>query len=199
MKFEEAVAGIYRLKVPFESVYTSVFLIKASDCNILIDSATTRSDVKEIIIPALNDMGVAIEDINYLVLTHDHGDHAGGSEWLYRANRKIEIISDVQNISKDVELISMVGHTPDGIGILDLRTGTLISGDGLQGEGIGKYKSGVTDLVGYVKTVNAIKADKRVQNILFSHAYEPWFDDTALGRKEVEKRLDDCIKALTKR
>lgn len=199
MQFEQAVEGIFRLKVPFESVYTSVFLIKASDCNILVDSATTRTDVKEIIIPALSDLGVAITDIKYLVLTHEHEDHAGGSEWIYRANRNIEIVRDIQDISKDIEIISMVGHSSECIGILDLRTGTLISGDGLQGDGIGRYRCSVVDLVGYVKTINKVKADKRVQNVLFSHAYEPWYSDTALGREEVEKRLDDCMKSLSKR
>lgn len=199
MKFEQAVQGIYRLKVPFEDLYTSVFLIKASDCNVLIDCATTHSDVDEIIVPALQEIGTPLSEINYLVITHDHGDHSGGKMKIRFSNRNIRIVTSLEKISNDLELISMTGHSDDGIGVLDLRTGTLISGDAIQGEGIGKYRFGITNLVDYVKTINMVKADKRVQNILFSHAFEPWNNDSAIGRKEVEKRLKDCIKVLSKR
>jgi hypothetical protein len=44
----------------------------------------------------------------------------------------------------------------------------------------------------YFATVAKLREDSRVKNILFSHAYEPWYSNGAFGREEVEKRLDDC-------
>ena len=38
--------GIYRLKVPFEDLYTSVFLVETPQRLILVDCATTDDDVE---------------------------------------------------------------------------------------------------------------------------------------------------------
>ena len=76
--FYEEIAGIYRLKVPFENIYTSVFLIKAEDGDILVDCATTDQDVDEHIAPALQQLGTDISKVKKIVITHKHGDHAGG-------------------------------------------------------------------------------------------------------------------------
>jgi len=62
-RFEKEIGGIYRLKVPFESVYTSVFLIKAEFGNVLVDCATYDSDVDEYIVPALLEMGIKLENV----------------------------------------------------------------------------------------------------------------------------------------
>ena len=37
-------------------------------------------------------------------------------------------------------MYSLKGHTLDSIGCLDLQSGTLISGDGFQGAGVGRYR-----------------------------------------------------------
>ena len=55
--------GIYRLKVPFGAVYTSVFLIETEEGDVLVDCATTKDDVDERIIPALQRLGKNISDI----------------------------------------------------------------------------------------------------------------------------------------
>jgi glyoxylase-like metal-dependent hydrolase (beta-lactamase superfamily II) len=78
MSFVKEIDNIYRLKIPFESVYTSVFLIREGNKNILVDCATTADDVNGYIIPALEEIGLTIKDINFLVITHPHSDHAGG-------------------------------------------------------------------------------------------------------------------------
>ena len=95
MSLEKVIGDIYRLKVPFEDLYTSVFLIKTEQGNVLIDCATYVSDVDEYILPSLLDLGVKLTDISYLVLTHNHGDHAGGKERILKLNPKIKIISGV--------------------------------------------------------------------------------------------------------
>jgi len=197
MKFEKVIEGIYRLKVPFEDLYTSVFLIKASEGNVLIDCATTKQDVDEWIVPALLKSGLSLSNIEFLVLTHNHGDHVGGKERILQLNPKIKIINEVvENFQNDLTVYALKGHTLDCIGIFDNRSGTLISGDGLQGYGVGKYRCSLTSKDEYFKTIDLIKQDKRITNILFSHAYEPWDKDGAFGREEVEKCLQDCKKYI---
>ena len=65
--FENAVWNVSRLYVPFESVATSVFLVKSDSGYILIDCATTEYDVDHYIIPAISDSGIKLEDIKYIM------------------------------------------------------------------------------------------------------------------------------------
>ena len=101
MIFENEIANIFRLKLPFDNIYTSVFLIKTETGNVLVDCGTTKRDVDEWLVPALLQAKTSVTDIKYLVL--------------------------------------------------------------------------------------------------FSHAYEPWNKDGAIGRNEVEKCLQDCKKYVERR
>lgn len=193
--FLKEVADIYRLKVPFEDLYTSVFLIKTEQGNALVDCATYDSDIDEYILPALKAIGLCLTDITYLILTHNHDDHAGGKKRILELAPSIEIIQSAGVIfSNTIIAYEMKGHTLDCIGVFDKVTGTLISGDGLQGAGVGKYRCSLASKEEYLKTIEKIERDKNIKNILFSHAYEPWYNDCAFGREEIEKRLRDCKK-----
>ena len=66
----------------------------------------------------------------------------------------------------------------------------------MQGAGVGKYRTLICDNNEYLKTIQSIKNDKNVENILFSHAYEPWLKDGAFGRNEIETILEDCKKYI---
>ena len=70
--FSNEIGDIYRLKVPFDNIYTSVFFIKTDDKNILVDCATFKEDVDTCILPALQVLGYGISDIDILVLTVYH-------------------------------------------------------------------------------------------------------------------------------
>lgn len=195
MIFNKEIGEVYRLKVPFEDLYTSVFLIRKEQGNVLVDSATYVRDVDDYIIPALEEMGLSITDIHYLVLTHNHGDHVGGKERLLELVPNIKIVqNEWDNLLNGITVYELKGHTLDCIGVFDQHSRTLISGDGLQGAGVGKYRCSLENKDEYIKTIEKIRRDKRVENILFSHAYEPWNKDGAFGREEVEKCLQDCRK-----
>ena len=62
-KFIELYPNIYRLSVPFESVLTSVFAVVVDGNCIIIDSATTESDVKNYILPAISEAGFNVTKI----------------------------------------------------------------------------------------------------------------------------------------
>ena len=195
-KFYNVTDSIYRLKVPFEAIYTSVFLIKSPSGAILVDCATTSEDVDQCIVPALVEMGYELSDIKTLVLTHKHADHAGGLSRLLSLIPNIEVIRDLRELFDGICTYPMAGHTYDCIGVLDTRTNTLISGDGLQGAGVDKYRCSLQFPKAYLETIERIQSDKRVENILFSHAYEPWDRDSIIGRREVDACLSECIKYI---
>ena len=76
--------NIFRLTIPFMDIYTSVFLIKTPKGAVLFDTATYDSDVTDYIIPFLNDSGVSREELKYVFVSHNHGDHSGGLETLIK-------------------------------------------------------------------------------------------------------------------
>ncbi len=192
--FEEEVIGIYRLRIPFDTVETSVFLIEADEKRILVDSATTSEDVNGYIVPALCERGYSLRDIDMLVLTHRHGDHAGGCGRITELAPNIKVVTDVRELATNISTYAMPGHTEDCIGVMDVRTHTLISGDGLQGAGVDKYRCYTKNPEAYLETIKKIENDERIENILFSHAYEPWNSYRAIGREAVNFCLSECKK-----
>lgn len=195
--FYEEVEGIYRLKIPFDTVYTSVFLIKAPSRVILVDCATTARDVEDVILPALAELGYTPTDVDTLVLTHRHGDHAGGLDTLLCHAPHLKVVTDIRALADGVCTYPMGGHTRDSIGVFCTRTGTLISGDGIQGAGVDKYRCYTEDPKMYPETLARIREDGRIENILFSHAYEPWLTDRASGREQVLACLDASLQYVT--
>lgn len=195
-EFLEVVPNIFRLEVPFFTVYTSVFLIDTSEGYILVDCATTDEDVDGYIIPALGKLGVELSCVKKIVITHDHSDHAGGLAQILKRMPHIEVVKDSVKLTDGVCTYPLAGHTRDFIGVFDSRTGTLISGDGLQGAGIKQYRTMLDDKRGYIETLEKIKSDKRIENILFSHAYEPWYKDFIFGREAVLECIEECKKYI---
>lgn len=200
MSFIKEIGEIYRLKVPFEDIYTSIFFIRTKRANLLVDTATWDSDIDEYLLPALDRLGIKLTDIAYLILTHLHSDHAGGVNRIRELNPKIEIVRGVaEKLPNGVSVYELKGHTIDLIGVFDEDTGTLITGDGLQGVSVGKYRLSLESKDEYIKTLAKIQADERIQNILLSHAYEPWGKDGAFGREQVEQIINDCRKIIGER
>jgi glyoxylase-like metal-dependent hydrolase (beta-lactamase superfamily II) len=186
------VGEIYRLKVPFERIYTSVFLVFSPLGPILVDCATTAEDVETCILPALRAMGLMPTDIKTLVLTHRHSDHAGGLACLLSHAPQLAVVSDARRLCEGIETRPLPGHTQDAVGLFDARIGALISGDGLQGAGVDKYRCSLEDLPSYLKTLQELGREEALQCILFSHAYEPWYKDAAFGREAIASCLADC-------
>ena len=76
-QFEQVLPGIYLLKIPFSGVWTGVILVTGKE-NCLIDSGARDADVDEYILPALTALGMELNQIQWLLNTHSHGDHVGG-------------------------------------------------------------------------------------------------------------------------
>ena len=191
--FKKEKSWIYRLKIPFDTVYTSVFFIRSAFGNLLVDCASSGEDVDQCIVPALKRLGYDLSDIGMLVLTHRHSDHAGGLARVLSLAPNIEVVTDARTICDEICTYPIAGHTEDSIGVFDMRSHTLLSGDGLQGAGVDKYRCYVKLPEAYTHTLERIRNDGRIENILFSHAYEPWNSDAALGRKRVLECIEECL------
>ncbi len=181
--------GIYRLRVPIENIYTSVFLIED---RILVDCASTADDVDMYIVPALHRRGLTVSDITAIVITHGHSDHNGGLTRLLELVIDTAVVTDVRSLGDGLWTYPLSGHSEDSIGVLDERTRTLISADGLQGAGVDKYRCYTQNPKAYAQTLERIRNDSRIENVLFSHAYEPWNADRIVGRDNVIRCIDKC-------
>ena len=231
-RFVKIAENLYLLKVPFGPVWTGVVLLRGEE-NILIDSSATGADVDNYVLPALEELGLGIGDIQYLLNTHSHGDHIGGHARLrqlgdfkvasyagsapkvedpvpyaiatrtkfpdyspapqcYLQGVKVDIrMADRDVLAGRVQVIHTPGHDDDCVCLLDLPTGTLITGDSLQAngticQGVGFYKS----LRDYLYTLDTLDS-LPIQNILCGHDYEG-IGTFMEGAEAVRKALDYC-------
>ncbi len=190
--FYEEVPGVHRLRIPFEALYTSVFLIEADNVRILVDCGANSDDVDGQLVRALCARGIALSDVDMLILTHKHRDHAGGLARVLELAPDIKVVKEVCRLANGVVTYPLAGHTADCIGVLDERSHTLITCDGLQGAGVDKYPCSTDDRDAYLATLGRIQSDERVENLLFSHAYEPFCTDRMTGRESVLECLAKC-------
>ena len=207
--------NIYRFKTPYKDIFTTVCVIKTEKGVMLFDAASYDTDTDEYILPALRELGIGADEINYIFISHDHNDHAGGLLTLLKHCTKAAVIGygeRLEGICEGRELIKpgeddvfldvlrvvfIPGHTKHSIAILDTRTGTLISGDGLQLYGIfgsGKWGANIGFPSEHIDAVEKLyKMD--INEILPAHDYHP-FGYRYVGREAVRKALDACIAPL---
>lgn len=204
MNVEKIDQGLYRILVPFQDLYTTVYVVQTNKGTALIDSATTPSDVDQFILPALNQIGIGQDEFRYLLLTHSHGDHAGGVARLFECFPKAQVRASFEHPLQQANLIaegevflgcltavSLPGHTKNSVGYLDTRTNTLLSGDCLQLKGVGKYRNGISIPDQYIASAKKLQT-MQIDRIVAAHDYDP-LGSTATGRAEVDAYLKMCI------
>lgn len=196
------VEHITKISVPFDDVFTSVFVIDVNGKTVLFDSATTKYDVDKYIVPALDKLGVT-PDI--LVSSHHHADHMGGEQFLaiiYPGATRAKYpklcedmsqkraLSDGNILFSAVETVHLPGHCSDAIALFDKRTKTLVSADCLQLCGVGSYGTGLENAAEYLESIRRLR-EMDIENIITSHEYVP-LGSCAFGRDAVEQYLDEC-------
>lgn len=149
--FLPVVPGIRLLKIPFNdgSYDTGAYLVQSGGQTALIDSGECAATVDSCILPALQEAGVSA--IDWLLCSHTHGDHAGGHERLcevlgcrtavfegdavrFPVNPD-RILHDGEYPIPGLRLIATPGHMPGAVSYLHEESGTLITGDSVQGSG----------------------------------------------------------------
>lgn len=204
--------NITRITVPYKDIYTTVCVIRTPEGSVLFDTASYDSDVPEYILPALDALGV--QDLKYIVISHNHGDHSGGLNKLAIHFPDAKIVSlhtsiaeqygnrvlspkDGEKLLNVLSVITIPGHAADAIGLLDTRTGTLLSGDSLQIYGIygsGKWGANVKLPVQHITALEKLHALK-IKTILASHDYHP-YGYFVQGEEAVAAYINGCKQAL---
>ncbi len=203
MEFERLEEGLYRLCVPFEEIYTSVFLLRTGAGDILLDGAASAQDARRYVLPALKAMGARPV---LIVRSHSHGDHSGGVEELaahfpqaqialaedgFPDNGKYRRLYDGDVLLERFQVLNLKGHTDDCVALFDLCSRTLLSGDCLQAGGIGKYGVSFTDPAAYLQSVERVRRLDPA-HIVAAHAFVP-YGFRATGAEGVRAYLDACI------
>ena len=217
MKFSEITPHIWGLQIPYHDIFTSVFLVKAEEGLLLFDTASYPSDITDIIIPALGELGIRAKDISKVFISHPHGDHLGGLMTFLGLNPDAEIIvgsrgilerlpdvvpwlkvvGDGDAILGALRAIGIPGHLMDAIGLFDTRTGTLLSGDALQLYGIygsGKWGSNIRFPAAHLDALERLKT-MPITAIYPAHNFHP-HGDSYVGKEAVAGAIDACREAL---
>lgn len=194
---------VFRLEIPFEDIYTAVFLLRTDEGDILIDAATTDRDAEEYILPALRSFEPAAIP-RALLLTHGHGDHAGGAPRLARefphmsvfAHEEIKglpchTVADGELLFGRLRVLHLPGHTRRSVGYLDEKSDSLFSGDCLQLRGVGRYRNGVGYPDLYLQSIHLL-SQLAPTRIFASHEYDP-LGSVAQGSQEVTRYLEECV------
>ncbi len=201
---------IIRLTFPMKDIYTTVCLLQNEEGAVLFDTGTYDTDVETYILPFLQENGITEENLKYVFISHNHGDHAGGLECVLRHFPKVTVLSRSPKLKEKFgdcvvapaeeerflgvfQTVFIPGHTPDSMALLDLRSRTLVSGDCLQAYGIfgsGKWGANIRWPKEYFAALERVAALKP-QAILAAHDYEPagW---QATGEEAVADYLEFC-------
>lgn len=90
------IEDVIRFKIdfpPFDGLrFVCVYLLKADDINILIDGGLHFRDWKNLFFTSLKNLNIAIKDIHYCIITHDHLDHLGLIKDLKRKNPDLQLL-----------------------------------------------------------------------------------------------------------
>ncbi|MDO6415008.1 MBL fold metallo-hydrolase [Sphingomonas sp. BIUV-7] len=62
----------------------SAYVLKTSAGLILFDTLDNADEAEHLLVPNMIALGLDPKQIKYIVLTHGHGDHYGGADWLQR-------------------------------------------------------------------------------------------------------------------
>lgn len=195
---------LHRIRVPFEAIYTTVYVAKYPAGVAIIDSGDMGSDIDDHVLPALIELGIHTRDVKFLLLTHDHGDHAGGigrlAECFPDATIKASFhlnlphfqpLTDGELLLDGLKVLFLPGHNAHSVGYFDVQTKTLLSGDCLQLSGVDIYRNGIGEPELYERSIEKL-LDMDILRIAAAHEYDP-FGSLAEGRMEVERYLRYCL------
>ena len=203
---------IRRITIPYKDIYTSVFILDTKEGTILFDTAFSAYDVDTFILPELTR-----RNLRYIFISHNHRDHAWGLDRLMEVYPDVTIVtandalaekfanfSVLRSKENDMLLdtfrvVDMPGHTADSQGLFDVTTGTLFTGDALQGFGIwggSPWGACIRCIPEHMETLEKLR-ELPIIDLLMAHDYHPYGNEV-YGTEEIHKFLGFCAEALEK-
>ncbi|MHA1991453.1 MAG: MBL fold metallo-hydrolase [Candidatus Hodarchaeales archaeon] len=88
--------GVYRFQFDFPSPvglkFVCMYLFNVDDTRILVDAGFNLPEWKNVFFSELQKINLSIEDIDYLIITHEHPDHVGLMQEIKRHNPNIQVL-----------------------------------------------------------------------------------------------------------
>lgn len=194
---------------PYYDVSTSCYTVETEQGVLLFDCGSFDSDFFGYVQPLLEERGVTRDRLSCVFLSHDHEDHAGGLPALLEHYPDVTVFSRSSAVKErypsavcpqngdrllDVlQVVTIPGHTPDSMGLLDTRTATLLSGDSLQLYGLfgsGEWGANIPLPQEHFVALKHLR-DLDIRQLVTAHDYHP-YGALHNGREEVERALDAC-------
>lgn len=195
--------------------FVGMLLLENEGHCVLIDSGPAEC-VDEFLLPYLERNGIALESLELVVNTHCHSDHAGGNARLkelcnakFVAHRNgaeemaregflpdilVEDGALLQAGETRLTVVHLPGHSTDSIGVLELSSGMMFTGDSMQGRGT-EY-TGIalfSDPAAYLQSVDRLETlfgIGRLRRLICGHAFAPY--DGMVGELDVTDFLEAC-------
>jgi glyoxylase-like metal-dependent hydrolase (beta-lactamase superfamily II) len=207
--------NFYRLITPYVDIFTSVYFIKTEEGVLIFDTASGEGDVDSYILPAMKEVGISLEDVKFIFISHNHKDHARGLKRLMEIMPRATIVSRSDKLQEDfadysfiapddstvimscLKVVTITGHTLDCSAIYDMRTKTLITGDCLQLYGIygsGDWGCNVNFIPEHFEAVEKVRLWD-IETVYTAHDYHP-LGYKFVGKKQINDALDFCKKPL---
>ena len=204
------------LKYPWKGSFTGMLLIVGEKRCVLVDTALPEA-IDGYLLPYLKQAGIPPESIELVINTHCHEDHAGGNarlrelcpakfaihrsgaEALERSGFRPDLLLDDGSLLPPVGeirlgIVHLPGHSPDSIGVVDSASGTMFTGDSLQGRGT-QY-SGIAlyaDPETYLQSIDRMETlfrIGRVRRLICGHAFAPY--EGTVPEADVTDYLEAC-------
>lgn len=207
--------SITRVVVPFEDIYTTIFVVSTPDGVLLFDTATYPEDIDNYALPTFEKLGIAADEVKYVFISHSHRDHAGGLDRFAELFPKTCIVSlsaqlrgkypnaetlapnDGDTLLGVLKVVTVPGHSADCISLYDTRTKTLLTGDCLQAYGIygsGSWGANIGMPLEHLAALDKLRTYD-VETLVTSHDYHPC-GHIAVGKDEIERYYSECANAL---
>ena len=206
---------IHYITLPYKDIFTTVYVLRTENGAVLFDAASYDSDIDELVVPFLKELGITSEELKYVFISHNHKDHSGGLERFMALYPNTCIVSRSETLREKYaqyafyfpeegdklldtfRVVTIPGHTIDSSALLDERTMTLITGDCLQQEGIrgsGDWASNISYSKEHLQAIEKLRA-LGAKQLLCAHDYVP-MGFRAEGEEAISKVLDHSAEPL---
>ncbi len=181
---------IIPIRYQWREIWVGMQVICGFEKCVLIDSGIDDA-LSQALLPELKRCNIPLSSLALVINTHTHADHDGCNEELRQCtdadfagadccSMYDIVLSDGMEMKIDdieLEIIHTPGHSPDSICVIEKSTGTLFSGDSIQGNGIKElglplWKNSEQYRASLNKLLDLYNEGRYVR-IFFGHEFQP--------------------------